>query len=58
MNMSLGPIMFPQRELHLALVVALLVTPVGAFAKHGYNEDPRLTPLMNAARHNDMARLA
>ena len=49
--------MLPHRELRLAVAVALLVTPVAAVAKHGYKDDPRLTPLMNAARHNDLVRV-
>jgi ankyrin repeat protein len=49
--------MFPLKALRAVLPIALLVLPVTAFAKHVHKDDPRLTPLMNAARQNNLARV-
>lgn len=49
--------MFLLKASRTILLIALLVLPFAAFASRRYKDDPRLTPLMNAARQNDLARV-
>jgi ankyrin repeat protein len=49
--------MFRLKALPAMLVIAFLCTGCNAFAGRGYKDDPKLTPLMNAARHNDLSRV-
>jgi ankyrin repeat protein len=49
--------MFPLRALAAILMIASLSSGCRAYASHGYKDDPKLTPLMNAARHNDLQRV-
>jgi ankyrin repeat protein len=49
-------ILFRVKQRSVALIV-LLCCGCHRYASHGYTDDPRLTPLMNAARHNDLARV-
>jgi ankyrin repeat protein len=49
--------MFASREFPVIALIALLCSGCHARANHGYRDDPKLTPLMNAARDNDLARL-
>jgi hypothetical protein len=39
------------------LTIVLLCSCCHLNAAHGYKDDPQLTPLMNAARHNDLPRI-
>lgn len=48
--------MFRVKQLSVPLSV-LLCCSCHSYASHGYRDDPRLTPLMNAARHDDLARV-
>jgi ankyrin repeat protein len=49
--------MFPLKALPAIPLIALLCSGCHAYASHGYKDDPKLTPLMNAARHNDLPRV-
>jgi ankyrin repeat protein len=38
-------------------LIAFLCSGCHVHASYGYKDDPKLTPLMNAARHNDLSRV-
>lgn len=40
-----------------ASIIVLLCSGCHSNSTHGYKDDPQLTPLMNAARYNDLARV-
>lgn len=48
--------MFAVKQLSIPLTVLLCCGCI-SHASRRYKDDPRLTPLMNAARHNDLARV-
>jgi ankyrin repeat protein len=50
-------IVFPLKALPASLLIGLLCSGCHAYASHGYRDDPKLTPLMNAARHNDLPQV-
>jgi ankyrin repeat protein len=50
-------IMFPFRASSAVLLIVLLCSGCHTYASHGYKDDPKLTPLMNAAWHNDLPRV-
>lgn len=49
--------MFPRQATALASAAVLLCSACHLNAAHRYKDDPRLTPLMNAARHDDLPRV-
>jgi uncharacterized protein len=49
--------MFPLKALLVIPLIAFLCSGCHAHASYGYKDDPKLTPLMNAARHNDLPRV-
>jgi uncharacterized protein len=49
--------MFPLKALAAIPLIGLLCSGCHAYTGHGYKDDPRLTPLMNAARRNDLPRV-
>ncbi len=49
--------MFLRQAIVLASAIVLLCSACRSNAAHGYKDDPQLTPLMNASRHDDLARV-
>lgn len=49
--------MFPRQAIVLASAAVLLGSACHSNAAHGYKDDPQLTPLMNASRHDDLPRV-
>ena len=57
MSVPRGRAMFPSKALLAIPLIAFFCSGRHAYASHGYKDDPKLTPLMNAARHNDLPRV-
>lgn len=49
--------MFARLPSSVVLAILLLSCGCRSNEKHGYKDDPQLTPLMNAARHNGLPRV-
>jgi len=49
--------MFSKQESAAVLLIALVCSGCNSRAAHSYQDDPNLTPLMNAARYNDLSRV-
>ena len=49
--------MFAKQVRAAVSTIVLLCSGCHSSAKHGYQDDPQLTPLMNAARHKDLPRV-
>lgn len=49
--------MFPKHASAVISAIVLLCSACHSDATLGYKDDPKLTPLMNAAEHNDLARV-
>lgn len=49
--------MFPRQTIALASAAVLLCSACQLSAARRYKDDPQLTPLMNAARHEDLPRV-
>ena len=50
-------LMFAKQVRAAVSTIVLLCSGCHSSAKHGYQDDPQLTPLMNAARHKDLPRV-
>lgn len=49
--------MFPRQAIAVVSAAVLLCSACHSNAAHRYKDDPQLTPLMNAARHDDLLRV-
>ena len=50
-------LIIPRRAIALASAAVLLFSACRSNAAHRYKDDPQLSPLMNAARHDDLPRV-
>jgi hypothetical protein len=52
-----GWFMFAKQVGAAVSVIVLLCSGCRSTVSHGYKDDPQLTPLMNAAKHDDLSRV-